>query len=64
MGWSNSDSPYRLIEVDGPEANTKETLRPSGLNHSVGSVVRSSVWLRSAKGTGLPLSIASLSVQC
>ena len=38
MGWSISDGPYRLVEIDGPEANTKRTLRPSGLNHAVGSV--------------------------
>ena len=54
MGWSITDGPYRLVEVDGPEANTKRTLRPFGLNYSVGSVVRSSVWLRSAKGMGSP----------
>ena len=51
MGWSISDGTYRLVEVDDPIANTKRTLRPSGLNYSVGSVVRSFVWLRSAKGT-------------
>ena len=36
--WSISDGPYRLVEANGPEVNMKRTLRPSGLNHSVGSV--------------------------
>ena len=53
MGWSISDHPYRLIEVDDPEANTKKTLRPSGLNHSRSLPLSVRLFgQRSAKGTG------------
>ena len=36
-GWSISDGPYWPVEVDCLEANTKRTLRPSGLNYSISS---------------------------
>ena len=44
-----SEVSRRSVEVDGPKANTKRTLKPPGLNHSVDSP--SSAWQRSAKST-------------
>ena len=36
--WSISDGSYEHVEADGLEANTKRTLGPPGLKHSVGSL--------------------------
>ena len=62
VGWSISDGSYELVEADGLEANTKRTLKPSGLNRLVGSLsVRS--FGCAALEHGLALAFSSLSAQ-
>ena len=60
-GWGISDSPYGLIETDGQEANTKRTLRPFSLNHSVGPLGCAALKHGLALAIGIPQILAAAS---